>query len=427
MSQKKCSRKGKISLPVILVASFLLSTTLSISVYMLIMLFTYSHPVALNDLLMYFAAGIGFLLSVIFLLLGILINRVTKERTSTNELLEFKDFTDTIHKASSEIEVYQTLYNFLNKALTATHTTLLYRNDTSAENTTWQRISNEKIPLCNLSTKNCPLIRLGRECCVASIEKDITCTYQLSEHKKGSYVCLPIIETVYPQSIVQLYSSDEHFFDSIAIEKIKSYIEIVKPVINSKRTMHVLNKKASTDKLTKLYNRSFLDPYLENQIEAANLSDQHLSLIMLDIDNFKSINDTYGHAIGDYVLSFFAELILKCVRKADTVARYGGEEFTVILPSTGIDTAHTVAERIRQTLANSKIPPKDGVVLPPISCSLGISTYPDLADSKNSLIKTADIALYKSKQSGRNCTKVFSHEMLDVINKTNQPINIIEA
>ena len=177
------------------------------------------------------------------------------------------------------------------------------------------------------------------------------------------------------------------------------------------KVLELLKEQASIDKLTELYNRSYLDPFLENQIDTANKSNKPVSMIMVDMDHFKDINDTHGHAIGDHVLTIFAQVVLKCIRKSDIIARYGGDEFIVVLPCTDTETAHLIAERIREEVAVTYIPPVDNVIINAISCSVGVSTYPVLCNSKNTLIKTSDMALYKAKNSGRNCTIVYGKDL----------------
>lgn len=178
---------------------------------------------------------------------------------------------------------------------------------------------------------------------------------------------------------------------------------------NTHESINKLREQSSMDKLTELYNRSYLDPFLDSEIDAAKKDHQQISVIMVDMDHFKEINDTYGHIVGDHVLTIFAQVVLKCIRKTDIIARYGGDEFIVVLPNTDTETARSVAERIREDVSEAYIPPIDGVVISSIHCSVGISTYPVHCDSKNSLIKTSDLALYMAKKSGRNCTKVFQN------------------
>lgn len=181
---------------------------------------------------------------------------------------------------------------------------------------------------------------------------------------------------------------------------------------NMAKTFEAFKEQASMDKLTELYNRSYLDPFLESEIDAADKAKQPISVIMVDMDHFKDINDTYGHVVGDHVLTIFAQVVLKCIRKTDIIARYGGDEFIVVLPCTDTETARAVADRIRSDVSETYIPPIDGVVFSSIHCSVGVSTYPVLCDSKHTLLRTSDLALYKAKNSGRNCTMVYQNDLV---------------
>lgn len=353
--------------------------------------------------------------SVLFLIITFvsskLIRNISEQRLNARELQNFKDFTDIIHRSETEVQVYETLYTFVTNMHLASHVTLFYRRDISQKEISWQRITNERMPLCTMEPRNCPLFRCGRECSVQNIATDITCAFQLLEHKTGSYICLPITEGPLTLGILQLYSRAKYFFDDSVMSKLKSYIEVAKPIISSRRAMHELNKDANTDKLTKLYNRNFLDSYLNNQIEVSSISKQPLSIIMLDIDDFKKVNDTYGHPAGDAVLVVFSQVILRCLRRTDLVIRYGGEEFIAVLPATHTEKAVSIAERIRETVQIETMPKANNEQIPNITCSLGVTTYPLFADNKEKLIKTADIALYKAKSAGKNRVILYSNSM----------------
>lgn len=201
-------------------------------------------------------------------------------------------------------------------------------------------------------------------------------------------------------TIIAILSSIVFLLLGIIFNRVKKEHAHLRELVRLKHT-------ASTDTLTKLYNRRFLETYLENQLEAARLTDRPLSIIMLDIDYFKNINDTYGHMMGDHVLTFFSTLILKCIRQSELAVRYGGEEFIVVLPSTTMEIATIIAERIRQTVETSSIPPLDNIIIPPVTCSLGVSSFPIHCNNRKDLIRTADIALYSAKHAGRNCTRVY--------------------
>jgi diguanylate cyclase (GGDEF)-like protein len=172
------------------------------------------------------------------------------------------------------------------------------------------------------------------------------------------------------------------------------------------KQIQTLVEKVFIDSLTQVYNRHFFDSYFNGQVMQVNSNCSCVSLIMIDIDNFKNLNDTHGHAAGDNALRLFAETIIKNVRKSDIVARYGGDEFIVILPSAETVTAVAIADRICRSVNEDLAVKLKSSGMFPISCSMGISTCPTLCSSDD-LIKTADIALYKAKNAGKNCIMVY--------------------
>ncbi len=417
LAKNRAPEKGKISFLVIFFIS--LALCLSIGTAAFIFMNSYfdenkNNQIALHMPFVVLASVSTF---IIFVLLGIIFNRITIERTYVRELKNFKDFTDSIHNAQSEREVYERMYEFICRTVTVNNITLFYKNtipvegmDNNVENP-WQRLGHEKVPLCNMSPSKCPVIRTGRECRIVSIQNGIKCAYQLNEYKHGSYVCLTIVSIDSPQSILQLYSQYENEFNDALIHKIKSYTEIAKTLIKSRRKISSLDKSSKYDNLTKVYNRGYFVEFLKKQVEIALYSKENLSIMILDIDFFKKINDTYGHFAGDHVLALFAKLVVKEVRVTDLVARYGGEEFVVVLPSTDVVTAYDVADRVRQAVEKAYMPPYGDIDIPSISCSIGVSSLPLYSNNKDDLIKTADLALYQAKRDGRNMTKVYDKSM----------------
>lgn len=159
---------------------------------------------------------------------------------------------------------------------------------------------------------------------------------------------------------------------------------------------------SNIDWLTKLWNYGRFQQVLSLEIEKAKIHSVTLSLVMIDVDNFKNFNDTHGHLKGDEALRNIANILQSKSRRWDTVARYGGEEFTIIMPNTSKDNARLFAERLRNEI--EKFYAEDNAISPDkrLTISAGIAAYPEDAVTKDSLISMADTALYQAKHSGKN-------------------------
>lgn len=164
----------------------------------------------------------------------------------------------------------------------------------------------------------------------------------------------------------------------------------------------ILNELARRDALTKLANRQYLDEYLAGLFDGDRESDADFSLMMIDLDYFKNVNDTYGHDAGDVVLESVARYLRQVFRSTDFLARYGGEEFIAILPHVPLAQAQTIAERALEYFAQHPIPVRDDVVLN-VTVSIGITASTDEDVSADTVVKRSDEALYAAKENGRNC------------------------
>jgi diguanylate cyclase (GGDEF)-like protein len=163
-----------------------------------------------------------------------------------------------------------------------------------------------------------------------------------------------------------------------------------------------LQELSMTDPLTCLYNRLFFDKRVDYEFQRAERYRSPLALLMLDLDNFKRVNDTHGHPFGDYVLQKTAMLLLEIVRQVDIVARYGGEEIVIACPETNMAQAKITAERIRSNMENTEF--SSGGMTAHVTLSLGISVYPNNeVKTAGDLLRAADEALYRAKRAGRNC------------------------
>jgi diguanylate cyclase (GGDEF)-like protein len=173
-------------------------------------------------------------------------------------------------------------------------------------------------------------------------------------------------------------------------------------LVNSIKLQREYEHVASTDGLTGLHNRRWLNDAFKRQMNRCERNSHPCSMIMIDIDLFKGINDRYGHLAGDRVLCTVAQILLNMLRPTDLVARFGGEEFALLLPETPLKGAWVIAERLRKAISATPTPLEEGKLLPPVTVSLGITTMQQ-GQSLDSMISASDSALYRAKGAGRNC------------------------
>lgn len=191
---------------------------------------------------------------------------------------------------------------------------------------------------------------------------------------------------------------------------ILDYFTTIEPRLSSPKVVELgsyqnIMRLATVDELTGLYNRRFLETHLDRELNRARRYGQRFSIVFLDLDDFKHVNDTYGHAVGDEVLRCFSKMLRGYLRREDVAARYGGEEFVVIMPQTGSAGAGTFASRVLHELRGRQCAEDIQITF-----SGGIATYPDHGYSVYELLKNADAALYEAKLAGKNGVKLSSVE-----------------
>lgn len=170
-----------------------------------------------------------------------------------------------------------------------------------------------------------------------------------------------------------------------------------------------LREQALHDPLTDLYNRRYLKETLERELKRVKREKIPLSVIIIDIDNFKKINDTYGHQVGDEFLKKIADMISSNTRGSDIACRYGGEEYLLVMPGTSVKSAASRAEQLRLECAKIQIPYKNKKLS--VTLSFGVASFPDHSQEAEDIVIKADKALYKSKRSGRNCITTWDEQM----------------
>lgn len=221
----------------------------------------------------------------------------------------------------------------------------------------------------------------------------------------GSIVGIPLTIESRVVGVMNLARSTEGAFSPSEIRLLTLLADQAAIAIVNARLHHAVSQLARIDGLTGLPNRRSLDEHLEQEINRARVTDASFSVIMLDVDGFKTINDIHGHEAGDDILKQVAAALVHALRSTDFLARYGGDELTLILPETDLPQAQVVADKIHARMQSLvlRLPGKQTTNL---GISGGIAMYPRHGDSATSLLRAADEALYRAKRSGRNRSMV---------------------
>jgi len=204
--------------------------------------------------------------------------------------------------------------------------------------------------------------------------------------------------------------ADDYVSKPTREEELVARLSAGRRILMLERSLRAANERIRlltvTDALIGTFNRRYFDDQLPVAIAHAERYGRPLSLVFVDVDHFKLVNDTHGHRIGDEVLVEIGRRLLGNVRAYDWVARYGGEEFAVVLPETGADAAMILAERLRSAIADQKLLTSAGDLA--VTASFGVaSSLPNVFVTPDALVGAADIALYRSKANGRNCATAF--------------------
>jgi diguanylate cyclase (GGDEF)-like protein len=230
----------------------------------------------------------------------------------------------------------------------------------------------------------------------------------------GLAVLLSLLLAAFAVSLLRLLHPEQFADDPVGTLQLAALLAVLLVVrlvlthLSAHRLYHSLHRRytevalhAATDALTGVPNQRTFSERYDREMRRAVRYKRPLSLIFVDLDHFKSINDTHGHAAGDEALIEVAQRLCDGVRETDLVARYGGEEFVVLLPETNLRAASTLAERLRRGVASAKIQ-GEGDTIFRVTASLGVAAYPETADSADTLLHTADQAMYHAKADGRN-------------------------
>lgn len=223
-------------------------------------------------------------------------------------------------------------------------------------------------------------------------------------------VIVPIITNDSHSAVLRLSRS----VDAFTLDEMR-FLEVVANqtalALERVKLIAFLEKLSLTDSLTGVANRRHLEWRLSEEVSRAQRYKYPLCALMLDLDHFKQVNDTYGHQAGDEVLRQLAQLLQRTLRRTDFLARYGGEEFLVLAPQTPAERGLILAERLRQLVANTPFLISQNQQIS-ITISIGVAIFPDHAQNESELVRAADAALYRAKETGRNRVCLFEPVMV---------------
>jgi diguanylate cyclase (GGDEF)-like protein len=211
-------------------------------------------------------------------------------------------------------------------------------------------------------------------------------------------VCLPLVSFGENLGLLVCVTKPGEAFLPNDIQALESVADILATATQNARYVDRVRQLAYRDGLTGVFNRRYFDSRLVEEITRAARYGGGVSVLMIDLDRFKEINDAFGHMIGDDVLRAVSTIFMRHLRKVDVVCRYGGEEFAVVLPATQGGSAASVADKLRRAIACAQYP---GVTLP-VTVSIGVAEFPANGITRDDIVRAADAALYQAKENGRN-------------------------
>jgi diguanylate cyclase (GGDEF)-like protein len=213
-----------------------------------------------------------------------------------------------------------------------------------------------------------------------------------------SETCVPLIFFGEKLGVLMLESATPGNFSPEDVAPLESVADICAGAIQNAHYFEKAQQLAYVDGLTGIYNRRYFEMQIASEIERASRYDGRLAIIMVDIDNFKRLNDEFGHLLGDEVLRQVSNVFVQQLRKVDVVCRYGGEEFAILVPQTSGGNALEVADKLRRMVEAYRFP---GVPVK-VTISAGVAEFPAHGRTRDELVAAADAAMYDSKEAGRN-------------------------
>ncbi|MFW6308164.1 MAG: diguanylate cyclase [Campylobacterales bacterium] len=345
-------------------------------------------------------------------------NPLIRSKEIIQELVDIYKFKRTIEFDKTKDEIYKRIFYVLEEKL-GIREFLFFETDKSTKRRDLLYIVSQSEckseSLGSQEVKACRAYRTNSN--IYSDDFHKVCESCIAEDSDSEYICLPYQISQSSGIVISIRAKTKEEIESLKthIPIINNYLDAAKPVIESKILTEMLRESSLRDALTGLYNRRFLEEYLERVTSENKRTNNRYAILMIDIDYFKMVNDTYGHDTGDVIIKGLSETLRENIRESDLAIRFGGEEFLVLLYNPSEDGAMLVADKIRTSFEKRVFSAGNENISKTIS--LGVSFFPDDGDAVWKAIKFADIALYKAKDGGRNQVVKFSSNMREHADK----------
>lgn len=324
------------------------------------------------------------------------------------ELSDIYKFKKTIELDLSKESIYKRLINVFQKKFNLKHFAIYEVNEKGRK----LIYITSGSTICNEEVQDNPMLCRAYRTKADVISTEFTQLCQACSSHDIEYICIPFDINDEYSLIISITTKDKNQLVAINrhIPSIKNYLEAAKPVIESRILTDKLRESSLKDAMTGLYNRRFLEEFIDTFMKQAKRNSETYTILMIDVDFFKNVNDTYGHDVGDQIIVAIGKVLRESIRESDLAIRYGGEEFLVLLHNATHKGALTVAQKIHQTFASLLFDVGDGEVIQK-TISIGMSQYPKDGDTIWKCIKFADKALYVAKTTGRNKIVEYAKEM----------------
>jgi diguanylate cyclase (GGDEF)-like protein len=317
--------------------------------------------------------------------------------TSSQEM-----FSEILQVTESESEAHDLLKLHIERGVTGTELVVLNRNnsqDRLEATTSLAEGSRLLEPLKSARPRGCLAVRLARPFQSGGASPSLL-TCEICGAGPAQSICLPLL--VSGEVIGSILIDHDAPLDDRDERRVHESVAYAAPILANLRNLALAEARASTDALTGLPNRRAIQDTLKRVVAHSARTVSPLAAILIDLDHFKRINDTYGHDKGDAVLAAVGDVLSGSLRASDFVGRNGGEEFVALLPDTDSTSAALIGEKLRGAIAAIDLPGLDRAV----TASFGIAIHPDMAGDSETLLRLADRALYAAKAGGRNRVEI---------------------